>query len=59
MQATLKKLHDLETEGKTVNKLNRNKDFFHVIKDVIDAFAKSVLKKHQSNFIAIPLIRRL
>ena len=41
----LKKVHDLETEGKIVNKLNRNKDFFHVSKDVLDAFAKNIIEK--------------
>ena len=41
----LKKVHDLETEGKIVNKLNRNKDFFHVSKDVLDAFAKNIIAK--------------
>ena len=44
----LKKVHALETERKVVNKLNRNKDFFHVSK-----------KRHQSNFITVPLTRRL
>ena len=38
----LKKVHDLETEGKIVNKLNRNKDSFHVSKDIVDAFAESI-----------------
>ena len=55
----LKKVHDLETERKVVNKLNRNKDFFHVSKDIVDAFAESILKRHQSNFITVPLTRRL
>ena len=36
----LKKIHDLETEGKILNKLNRNKDSFHVSKDIVDAFSK-------------------
>ena len=37
----LKKVHDLETEGKIVNKLNRNKDSFHVV----DAFAENIIEK--------------
>ena len=36
----LKKVHDLKTEEKIVNKLNRNKDSFHVSKDIVDAFSK-------------------
>ena len=39
---SLKKVHDLETEGKILNKLNRNKDSFHVSKDIVDAFAESI-----------------
>ena len=41
----LKKVHDLETEGKIVNKLNRNKDSFHVRKDIVDAFAENIIEK--------------
>ena len=41
----LKKVHDLETEGKILNKLNRNKDSFHVRKDIVDAFAENILEK--------------
>ena len=41
----LKKVHDLETEGKIVNKLNRNKDSFHVSKDIVDAFAENIIEK--------------
>ena len=41
----LKKVHDLETEGKIVNKLNRNKDSFHVRKDIVDGFAKNIIEK--------------
>ena len=36
----LKKVHDLKTEEKIVNKLNRNKDSFHVSEDIVDAFSK-------------------
>ena len=39
-----KKVHDLETEGKIVNKLNRNKDSFHVRKDIVDGFAENIEK---------------
>ena len=41
----LKKVHDLETEGKIVNKLNRNKGSFHVKKDIVDGFAENVIEK--------------
>ena len=41
----LKKVHGLETEGKIVNKLNRNKDSFHVSKDTVDAFAVNIIEK--------------
>ena len=41
----LKKVHDLETEGKIVNKLNQNKDSFHVSKDIVDAFAENIIEK--------------
>ena len=41
----LKKVHDLETEGKIVNKLNRNKDSFHIRKDIVEAFAEIIKKK--------------
>ena len=41
----LKKVHDLETEGKIVNKLNRNKDSFHVKKDIVDGFAENIIEK--------------
>ena len=41
----MKKVHDLETEGKVVNKSNRNKDSFHVSKDIIDTFAKNIIEK--------------
>ena len=41
----LKKVHDLETEGKIVNKHNRNKDSFHVRKDIVDGFAKNIIEK--------------
>ena len=41
----LKKVHDLETEGKIVNKLNRNKDSFHVSKDIVDAFSENIIEK--------------
>ena len=40
-----KKVHDLETKGKIVNKLNRNKDSFHVRKDIVDGFAKNIIEK--------------
>ena len=41
----LKKVHDLETEGKIENKLNQNKDSFHIRKDIVDAFAEIIKKK--------------
>ena len=41
----LKKVHDLETEGKIVNKLNRNKGSFHVKKDIVDGFAENIIEK--------------
>ena len=41
----LKKVHDLKTEGKIVNKLNRNKDSFHVNKDIVDAFSENIIEK--------------
>ena len=41
----LRKDHDLETEGKIVNKLNQNKDSFHVSKDIIDAFDGNIMEK--------------
>ena len=42
----LKKVHDLETEGKIVNKLNRNKDSFHVVVDgIVDGFAENIIEK--------------
>ena len=41
----LKKVHDLKTEGKIVNKLNRNKDSFHVSKDIVDAFSENIIEK--------------
>ena len=41
----LKKVHDLETEGKILNKRNRNKDSFHVSKDTVDAFAENIIEK--------------
>ena len=40
-----KKVHDLETKGKVVNKLNRNKDSFHVRKDIVDDFAENIIEK--------------
>ena len=40
-----KKVHDLETKGKVVNKLNRNKDSFHVRKDIVDGFAENIIEK--------------
>ena len=40
-----KKVHDLETKGKVVNKLNRNKDSFHVRKDIVDSFAENIIEK--------------
>ena len=40
-----KKVHDLETKGKIVNKLNRNKDSFHVRKDIVDGFAENIIEK--------------
>ena len=46
----LKKVHDLETEGKILNKLNRNKDSFHVSKDVVDAFPDNILEKTPARF---------
>ena len=36
---------DLETEEKIVNKLNRNKDSFHVRKDIVDRFAENIIEK--------------
>ena len=36
---------DLETKGKIVNKLNRNKDSFHVRKDIVDGFAENIIEK--------------
>ena len=36
---------DLETEEKIVNKLNRNKDSFHVRKDIVDGFAENIIEK--------------
>ena len=44
----LKKVHDLETEGKIVNKLNQNKDSFHIRKDIVDAFAEIIKKKKKN-----------
>ena len=41
----LKKVHDFETDGKIVNKLNRNKDSFHVRKDIVDSFAENIIEK--------------
>ena len=41
----LKEAHDLETEGKIFNKLNQNKDSFHVSKDLVDAFAEIIVQK--------------
>ena len=41
----MKKVHDLETEGKVVNESNRNKDSFHASKDIIDTFAKNIIEK--------------
>ena len=41
----LKKVHDFETDGKIVNKLNRNKDAFHVRKDIVDSFAENIIEK--------------
>ena len=51
----LKKVHDLETEGKIVNNLQRKKDPFHVSKYIVDAFAENILEKtpirfHDSSF---------
>ena len=51
----LKKVDDLKTEGKIVNKLNRNKESFHVSKDIVDAFAENIIEKtpiifHESFF---------
>ena len=40
-----KEVHDLETEGEIVNKLNRNNDSFHVSKDIVDVFAENILEK--------------
>ena len=54
----LKKVHDLETEGKIVNKLNRNKDSFHIRKDIVEAFAEIInnkKKKHPSYFKTVSL----
>ena len=36
----VKKVHDLETERKIVNIFDRNKDSFHVSKDILDTFPK-------------------
>ena len=41
----LKEAHDLETEGKIFNKLNQNKDSFHVSKDLVDAFVEIIVQK--------------
>ena len=41
----LKKVHDFETDGKIVNKLNRNKDSFHGRKDIVDSFAENIIEK--------------
>ena len=40
-----KKVRDLETKGKIVNKLNRNKDSFHVRKDIVECFAENIMEK--------------
>ena len=32
-------------EGKIVNKLNQNKDSFHVSKDIVDAFDENIMEK--------------
>ena len=41
----IKKIHDLETEVKVANKLNRNKDSFHVSKYIVDDFAENISEK--------------
>ena len=41
----LKKVHDFETDGKIVNKLNQNKDSFHGRKDIVDYFAENIIEK--------------
>ena len=43
-------MHVLETEGKIVNKFNRNKDSFHVSRDMVDAFAENILEKTPIRF---------
>ena len=46
----LKKVHDLETEGKIVNKFNRNRESSHGSKDIVDAFAKNTVGKAPIRF---------
>ena len=46
----LKKVHDLETEGKSVNKLHQNKDSFQVSKNILDAFVENILEKTPIRF---------
>ena len=54
--------HDLETEGKIVNKLNQNKDSFHVSKDIVDAFDENIMEKtsviFHDNFFERPNINQ-
>ena len=54
-----KKVHDLETEGKIVNKLNRSKNSFHVRKDIVDSLAENIIKKCQSYFMTVSLKHRM
>ena len=46
----LRKDHDFETEGKIVNKLNQNKDSFHVSNDIVDAFDENIMEKTPNIF---------
>ena len=46
----IKKVHDLETEGKIVNKLKQNKNSFHVSRDIVDTFTKNILEKTPTRF---------
>ena len=58
----MKKVHDLETEGEIVNKLNRDKDSLHVSKDTVDAFAENMIEKtpiiFQDSFFETPNINQ-
>ena len=58
----MKKVHDLETEGEIVNKHNRDKDSFHVSKDIVDAFPKNMIEKtpiiFHDSFFEIPNINQ-